>query len=319
MPYRSEYMADGIRPGERSRDARSSFDISDFEPFERQPNVLHGGLFGTGVTDDDLAHMAAMRGQNRDYSKERTAPLNMYQHPQWLDSTDSDGLAGLRGTFARDTRSSIDAPIYPFHTPSPYSSGHPELTPPPATFSSALPSMNNVFSVQSKNLTLPNQSASMSYAQNAHALVSPTPRPLHPGAMTPVMPPSQFAHSANLRGEPFYDPSYLPMDPSAPASYTAAFENYMQARNHAMPLPQGLQQEGFHHSSQRSPAASPHEVRTFFTDTLAFSLTGNARRISTQPINFLQMLQPTANPPYDEFVNRIVTYSDQQASVFLQV
>jgi hypothetical protein len=31
------------------------------------------------------------------------------------------------------------------------------------------------------------------------------------------------------------------------------------------------------------------------------------------------MLQPNANPPYDEFVNRIVSYSDQQASVFLQV
>lgn len=38
-----------------------------------------------------------------------------------------------------------------------------------------------------------------------------------------------------------------------------------------------------------------------------------------QPINFLQMLQPNANPPYDDFVNRIVSYSDQQASVFLQV
>lgn len=31
------------------------------------------------------------------------------------------------------------------------------------------------------------------------------------------------------------------------------------------------------------------------------------------------MLQPNANPPYDEFVNRIVAHSDQQASVFLQV
>lgn len=38
-----------------------------------------------------------------------------------------------------------------------------------------------------------------------------------------------------------------------------------------------------------------------------------------QPINFLQMLQPSATPPYDEFVGRIVGSSDQQASVFLQV
>ncbi|CCO34070.1 Meiotic coiled-coil protein 2 [Rhizoctonia solani AG-1 IB] len=37
-----------------------------------------------------------------------------------------------------------------------------------------------------------------------------------------------------------------------------------------------------------------------------------------EPINFLRLLQPTAQPPYALFVTRIVKNSDQQASIFLQ-
>ncbi|KAJ1302852.1 hypothetical protein OPQ81_003154 [Rhizoctonia solani] len=37
-----------------------------------------------------------------------------------------------------------------------------------------------------------------------------------------------------------------------------------------------------------------------------------------EPVNFLRLLQPTSQPPYDLFVTRIVKNSDQQASIFLQ-
>ncbi|KZV93703.1 ARM repeat-containing protein [Exidia glandulosa HHB12029] len=37
-----------------------------------------------------------------------------------------------------------------------------------------------------------------------------------------------------------------------------------------------------------------------------------------EPINFLRLLQPSAHPPYDLFVHRIIKSSDQQASIFLQ-
>jgi pumilio RNA-binding family len=37
-----------------------------------------------------------------------------------------------------------------------------------------------------------------------------------------------------------------------------------------------------------------------------------------QNINFLQLLQPNAKPPYPILVNRIVKKSDQQASIFIQ-
>ncbi|EJD54605.1 ARM repeat-containing protein [Auricularia subglabra TFB-10046 SS5] len=38
----------------------------------------------------------------------------------------------------------------------------------------------------------------------------------------------------------------------------------------------------------------------------------------SEPINFLRLLQPSSQPPYDLFVHRIVKLSDQQASIFLQ-
>ena len=39
---------------------------------------------------------------------------------------------------------------------------------------------------------------------------------------------------------------------------------------------------------------------------------------SEQPINFLHLLAPSSSPPYAVFVQRIIAYSDQQASIFLQ-
>jgi pumilio RNA-binding family len=37
-----------------------------------------------------------------------------------------------------------------------------------------------------------------------------------------------------------------------------------------------------------------------------------------QPINFLSLLHPSSSPPYHLFVSRIIKFSDQQASIFLQ-
>lgn len=58
--------------------------------------------------------------------------------------------------------------------------------------------------------------------------------------------------------------------------------------------------------------APPHEVSicTFGPITLSYIL--------LQPINFLSLLHPSASPPYELFVGRIIKSSDQQASIFLQ-
>lgn len=40
--------------------------------------------------------------------------------------------------------------------------------------------------------------------------------------------------------------------------------------------------------------------------------------LSIQPINFLHLLEPASSPQYSIFVQRIITHSDQQASIFLQ-
>ena len=40
--------------------------------------------------------------------------------------------------------------------------------------------------------------------------------------------------------------------------------------------------------------------------------------VRPQPINFLSLLHPSSSPPYHLFVSRIIKFSDQQASIFLQ-
>lgn len=49
-----------------------------------------------------------------------------------------------------------------------------------------------------------------------------------------------------------------------------------------------------------------------------YYVSGNLLTTLRQPINFLTLLHPSANPPYPHFVSRIIKSSDQQASIFLQ-
>lgn len=254
MPPRSDAAIDEIRFAER-RGVRSSVDVHDLEPFQTNPAAHHGGLFGTGIGDDEIALMAASRARNRDYA--HGFPPSAYSRGNWMDAKDPDGFPSSLAAF-NDPRSQLDAPIYPFPSPSAYAPALPEPSPSPATFSAAHPSMNNAFPTQPQNMPFQGHRTSLAYPQNPHSLSSPTPRP-PPSGISPIGPP-QFANTVgvNSRSEPYHDMHHLQME-SIHRPY-AAFESYMQARN----LPTAATSHEASHRASQSPIASQHEVSRNF-------------------------------------------------------
>lgn len=78
------------------------------------------------------------------------------------------------------------------------------------------------------------------------------------------------------------------------------------------------QTNGQHQGIRRAP--SPPQFAQGLNEVChaVSALCQDPNGLPTQPINFLRLLQPTSQPPYDLFVQRIVKSSDQQASIFLQ-
>ena len=58
-----------------------------------------------------------------------------------------------------------------------------------------------------------------------------------------------------------------------------------------------------------------NEVQYYFLSTSSQTHLADTQ---PQPINFLSLLHPSSTPPYHLFVSRIIKFSDQQASIFLQ-
>ncbi|KAF8336945.1 armadillo-type protein [Cantharellus anzutake] len=111
--------------------------------------------------------------------------------------------------------------------------------------------------------------------------------------------------------------SSLPNTPSARTSaLPAAYEHPSMLQQQHIPAPVSYPHPSSHPSSI-SGASSGH-LSSAATSRSSSQVPESIPQPAAEPINFLQMLQPNANPPYEQFVSRIVNSSDQQASVFLQ-
>lgn len=124
------------------------------------------------------------------------------------------------------------------------------------------------------------------HASMPNAAVPPTDW-IRPSDIQPASHQQQLMHQA------------LPQPPSLINPFVLENEQQQAIRRMATPAAQ--------------PALGLNEVRTFLRRAC-----NDNRRLPMQPINFLRLLQPSAHPPYDLFVHRIVKSSDQQASIFLQ-
>ncbi|KAG8933441.1 hypothetical protein FRC02_011819 [Tulasnella sp. 418] len=77
-------------------------------------------------------------------------------------------------------------------------------------------------------------------------------------------------------------------------------------------------------ASQSNVTSSPGSTNRQVSPQASIASTDDAARTdikstnTTEPINYIPLLQPSSRPPYAQLVNRIIRQSDQQASIFIQ-
>ncbi|KAH7100135.1 ARM repeat-containing protein [Auriculariales sp. MPI-PUGE-AT-0066] len=114
--------------------------------------------------------------------------------------------------------------------------------------------------------------------------------------------------------------------PNARTPVSPTHDNWIRTSNNANAPPQPQNpvfQNPFlphiiQHQQHQQASIGLHNLVSYQPPSASALHTVAPRTVGNEPINFLRLLQPSSQPPYDLFVQRIVRASDQQASIFLQ-